>query len=369
MRIFISYRRGDRQGIVGRIHDHLSGQFGDDAVFMDIDSVPLGEDFRGFIVDQVARADVVLVVIGPRWGETILRRKSNPKDFVRIEIEAALEHGKRVIPVLLGNDLEMPREESLPESIAPIAFLNASSLDLGRDFRHHMGRVVRAIEAHARTLATPAEPAPDEQDELRSEVAEAAGIDAGQEHATVPRRLPAPDPPKPRQGWAWYIGGFAFTTFMVQVASFGFALSGFSANLVEAGFKAILIYLLFRKIPGAVTFFVVILALGLVERSTLLAGTEVEIGLYSVYMSSFLAASLAESAALGLHARYLLRLSGKTVAVFVLVGSGYWFGMWYLLASLDSGAEHQQMIYRFLGVSYQAVIGLGYWRASGTSRE
>ncbi len=44
-RIFISYRREDSAGYVGRLHDRLSSHFGDDALFIDIDNIGPGEDF------------------------------------------------------------------------------------------------------------------------------------------------------------------------------------------------------------------------------------------------------------------------------------------------------------------------------------
>ena len=45
-KIFISYRRSDTQQIVGRIAEKLEENFGRDAVFMDIDKIPWGVDFR-----------------------------------------------------------------------------------------------------------------------------------------------------------------------------------------------------------------------------------------------------------------------------------------------------------------------------------
>ena len=41
-KIFLSYRRQDSAGVAGRIYDRLRAHFGDDAVFMDIDSIPFG---------------------------------------------------------------------------------------------------------------------------------------------------------------------------------------------------------------------------------------------------------------------------------------------------------------------------------------
>ena len=45
MQIFISYRRTDSD-IAGRIADHLLAEFGRDSVFLDVDSIPVGRDFR-----------------------------------------------------------------------------------------------------------------------------------------------------------------------------------------------------------------------------------------------------------------------------------------------------------------------------------
>jgi hypothetical protein len=44
--IFISYRRDDSVDITGRIYDRLVQHFSRDTVFKDVDSIPLGIDFR-----------------------------------------------------------------------------------------------------------------------------------------------------------------------------------------------------------------------------------------------------------------------------------------------------------------------------------
>jgi hypothetical protein len=53
----------------------------------------------------------------PRWAELINARARGPdggeEDFLVIEVAAALEHGKRVIPVVIGN-AAMPRTDTLP---------------------------------------------------------------------------------------------------------------------------------------------------------------------------------------------------------------------------------------------------------------
>jgi len=65
--IVISYRRADAAGTAGRMFDRLRAHFGDGSVFMDIDSIPAGTNFRQHIRGILTSSDIVLAVIGPRW--------------------------------------------------------------------------------------------------------------------------------------------------------------------------------------------------------------------------------------------------------------------------------------------------------------
>ena len=65
--IFISYRRDDASDATGRIADVLRSKFGENLVFKDVDSIPLGSDFRRVISDAVGRYDVLLAIIGDDW--------------------------------------------------------------------------------------------------------------------------------------------------------------------------------------------------------------------------------------------------------------------------------------------------------------
>src|SRR6185295_18256604 len=66
-KIFVSYRRGDDPGYTGRLFDRLLGAFGGDHVFMDVENIAAGVDFRRVLDEQVADCDVMLVVIGKGW--------------------------------------------------------------------------------------------------------------------------------------------------------------------------------------------------------------------------------------------------------------------------------------------------------------
>ena len=109
--LFISYRREDDSGFVGRVYDRLVGEFGARSIFFDVDSIPGGTDFSEQIVTSIKRSDIVLVCIGRRWDPA---RLSNSDDFVRREIEEAFGSGRKVLPVLLGDASEVPRAERSP---------------------------------------------------------------------------------------------------------------------------------------------------------------------------------------------------------------------------------------------------------------
>jgi len=147
--ILISYRRTDSDVFAGRIRDKIADRFGPDSVFMDIDNVPFGRDFRTHIRDALGASDVVIVVIGNRWLGTAksgAARILDETDPVRIEVETALQKGVPVIPVLAG-DTRMPKPAQLPGTLKDFAFINAATVDTGRDFHPHMERVLRSIEA------------------------------------------------------------------------------------------------------------------------------------------------------------------------------------------------------------------------------
>lgn len=129
-RVFISYRRDDAAGYAGRLEEALERRLGRGSTFRDVLDIPPGEDFVAAIRARLAGAQAVLVLIGPRWagGERPgPRRIDDAGDFVRLEVEVALDSGARVVPVLLPG-AEMPAEADLPVSLKPLARRNALSL-------------------------------------------------------------------------------------------------------------------------------------------------------------------------------------------------------------------------------------------------
>jgi formylglycine-generating enzyme required for sulfatase activity len=202
-KIFLSYRRQDSAAAAGRIYDRLCAHFGDDAVFMDIDSIPFGVDFREHINSAVDQCGVLLAVIGPNWagGAGAPRQIDDPRDFLRMEIEAALERKLPVVPILIDRT-RMPGEADLPPSLAPLAYRNAIDLDQGRDFHHHVNRLINGIErllqqSNLVAMAPPSQPGkpaaiiPAAREQGRSRKPEPS--DAGQR--------PKPPSPQPTPEW------------------------------------------------------------------------------------------------------------------------------------------------------------------------
>src|SRR5579863_7179084 len=155
-KIIISYRRADSDAITGRIRDRLAHRYGEDSVFMDIDNIPLGIDYRSQLREVLLKADVLLVVIGPNWrgpkgGQIRIHEETDP---VRLEIETALARGIPTIPVLVSG-ASMPTPDELPDSLKRLSFHNAAEIDAGRDFHQHMDRLIRSVDGILKHQPTP----------------------------------------------------------------------------------------------------------------------------------------------------------------------------------------------------------------------
>ncbi|MDQ1560346.1 MAG: hypothetical protein QOD32_3406 [Pyrinomonadaceae bacterium] len=145
--IFISYRREDSSGHAGRLLDSLGAHFGEDQIFMDIDYLEPGEDFVQAIEDAVGSCEILIALIGRGWStsrDETGRRLDNPKDFVRLEIAAALTRNIRVIPVLVQG-AQMPHPQDLPEDLLPLSRRHALELSDLR-WKHDVDRLIRSLE-------------------------------------------------------------------------------------------------------------------------------------------------------------------------------------------------------------------------------
>lgn len=146
--IFLSYRRKDTASDAQRIYERLSTQFGDELVFLDVEDIPLGEDFVDSITEALASAAYVLIAIGPKWlfvtDEEGARRLDDPDDMVRFEVKTALAGKKQVVPMLIGG-ARMPRKEELPNDIAPLVRRNGLAIRPDPDFEADISELMKGL--------------------------------------------------------------------------------------------------------------------------------------------------------------------------------------------------------------------------------
>jgi hypothetical protein len=158
-KLFISYRRDDSAGYSGRVHDRLRREFGGNLLFMDVDSIPLGVNFSKVLVEEVAKCDTLIAVIGPDWldarDEKGHRRLDKPDDFVRIEIGTALKRGIPVIPILLEGT-RVPKADQLPDDLKELAL--RTGLNVRHDsFSEDMERLIRGLKGGQSQASTEAD--------------------------------------------------------------------------------------------------------------------------------------------------------------------------------------------------------------------
>jgi hypothetical protein len=125
----------------------LAERLGENSVFMDVDSIALGRDFRSVLQEVLASCDLMLVLIGRNWvdvkDEEGRTRLENPGDFVRLEIEAALKRDIAVTPVLVQG-AHMPAAEKLPAEIKDLAYRNGFELSHSR-WASDVGEMIRRL--------------------------------------------------------------------------------------------------------------------------------------------------------------------------------------------------------------------------------
>lgn len=119
-KIFLSYRRDDRPGYVGRLKDELEKAFGTELVFRDVENISGGSQWKKVIEENLRQSAALVLIIGPRWGEIWEQRRSDPDNYIALELQRAKELKIPIIPVSLNNahipeDLDISPVEWLRE--------------------------------------------------------------------------------------------------------------------------------------------------------------------------------------------------------------------------------------------------------------
>ena len=114
MQIFISYRRSCSWSLAKLIYDELTNRGFD--VFMDLEQIR-GGDFPAKIFEEIDACDYFLPIFSR--DTFCLERINNPGDWIRKEIEYALDKDKIIIPIL-AEGFKKPDDRDLPQSILSI---------------------------------------------------------------------------------------------------------------------------------------------------------------------------------------------------------------------------------------------------------
>jgi formylglycine-generating enzyme required for sulfatase activity len=159
-KVFISYRRENTAGEARALFNDLVERLGEDSVFMDVDSIALGRDFRSALQETTASCDLMLVLIGRNWADARDEggrvRLENPADYVRLEVEAGLKRDIVVTPVLVQG-AHMPAPEDLPAEIRDLAYRNGFELSHNR-WESDVGEMVRRLDLRGTAGGHPVKP-------------------------------------------------------------------------------------------------------------------------------------------------------------------------------------------------------------------
>jgi hypothetical protein len=176
--IFINYRRDDAGDAASRLYEDLTEDPELQAhfeVFWDVTIGP-AQKYQDVIEEKVTSCDVVLVLIGRQWltitDEAGQRRLELEDDLLRMEIEAALKKGRRVIPILVQG-VRMHAREKLPPSLAELADWQAHEMRYS-SWKDDLIELVAGLDTVHVKKAGAADEDPEEQARRQREAAKRA---------------------------------------------------------------------------------------------------------------------------------------------------------------------------------------------------
>jgi hypothetical protein len=140
---FISYRRG-RPWQARSVHTELERR--NYKSIIDVDNIEVGTRFPQVIEHNIKLSDVIFVVIDKEWlvEKDGQRRLNNPEDWVRREIELALNYEKSIVPLLVDG-ASMPQKEDLPESLGVLPEYQGARLR-AEEFQTDFARILATLE-------------------------------------------------------------------------------------------------------------------------------------------------------------------------------------------------------------------------------
>jgi hypothetical protein len=133
--------------MAGQIFDRLVQRFGKKSLFIDIDNIPFGGDFRRHIDDALKSSDLLIALVGPRWagGEGKDAKITREADSVRVEIETALKQNITG-PSRAARRGEDARAVGTSRKHPRVLLSQCGRVESGRDFDIHVDRLIKAVE-------------------------------------------------------------------------------------------------------------------------------------------------------------------------------------------------------------------------------
>jgi|tagenome__1003787_1003787.scaffolds.fasta_scaffold20831542_2 hypothetical protein len=151
--LFINYRVGDTGPTASRLFEDLAKAYGRKRVFLDHERLEGGTPWPERLEAEARRASVMLVLVGEGWlrahdPETFVRRLDQPGDWVRKEIETALDIGVLIVPLLVEEAKPLSRLAfATVPSLAPLA--ERQTLALRRkEWPNDLGRLQELLQTH-----------------------------------------------------------------------------------------------------------------------------------------------------------------------------------------------------------------------------
>lgn len=96
--VFISYNYKDKKFVERLVQSLKFKRFN---IVYDDEVVKIGDDIKQTIIDNIKKADVIIYIIS---------KPAKENDFQNYELKTALESNKKILPVIIGPDVELPRE-------------------------------------------------------------------------------------------------------------------------------------------------------------------------------------------------------------------------------------------------------------------
>jgi WD40 repeat protein len=150
--IFISYRRDDGIDTAQLLQISLQKIFGEEAVFLDTNTMKPGDEFPAYLQSAMGNAKVVIVMIGKNWkgSNPQQNRLANEDDWVRKELEMALQKTdarKKIFPVLVKGATITDSFKDLPPSLQKLSEYNCATLR-EKEFSQDLLPLIPLIEAY-----------------------------------------------------------------------------------------------------------------------------------------------------------------------------------------------------------------------------